>query len=133
MRLTYDTKNLERELEKRLSKRALIRITDHALTEAGEVVLKAIRANLKYFRDTGAEYGEAKLSKPAWENGNRTIRVYWEGEKHRYSIVHLNEKGFYAKDGKFIRPKGMGAIDKALRASRDKFFKVYAEEVSKLL
>ncbi|EGQ4170116.1 hypothetical protein FOL42_11225 [Staphylococcus pseudintermedius] len=133
MRLIYDTKKLERELEKRLSKRALMRITDRALTEAGEVVLEAIRTNLKYFRDTGAEYGEVKFSKPTWENGKRTIRVYWEGEKHRYSIVHLNEKGFYAKDGKFIRPKGMGAIDKALRASRDKFFKVYAEEVSKLL
>ncbi|WP_404962426.1 hypothetical protein P3K46_05215 [Staphylococcus pseudintermedius] len=106
MRLIYDTKKLERELEKRLSKRALMRITDRALTEAGEVVLEAIRTNLKYFRDTGAEYGEVKLSKPTWENGKRTIRVYWEGEKHRYSIVHLNEKGFYAKDGKFIAQKG---------------------------
>ena len=47
----------------------------------GKVVLEAVKANIRYFRDTGAEYGEAKLSDPKWERGQRTVRIYWEGEK----------------------------------------------------
>ena len=52
---------------------------------------------------------------------------------HRYSIVHLNEKGFHARNGKFIRPKGFGAIDKALRTAEKEFYKTVQEEVEKLL
>lgn len=133
MKIDYEAVDISKEVEKRLGKRKLQRITDYALEQAGEVVLDAIKANLKHFRDTGSEYGEAKLSKPMWEGGHRSVRIYWEGEKHRYSVVHLNEKGFYARNGKFVRPKGMGAIDKALRASRDKYFKVFNEELEKLI
>ncbi|MCE4965302.1 hypothetical protein BUX97_02475 [Staphylococcus chromogenes] len=121
------------ELDKRFSKRKMIQIYDKALIAAGNEVLKAVKANIRYFRDTGAEYGEAKLSKPEWEKGLRSVRVYWEGPQHRYSVVHLNEKGFYARNGKFIRPKGMGAIDNAIRSSRQTFYKVVEQEVSKLL
>ncbi|WP_281197379.1 hypothetical protein [Staphylococcus felis] len=133
MKLDYKQVDISKEIEKRIGKRRLLKITDQALVEAGKVVYDVVKANLRYFRDTGAEYGEIKLSNPMWEKGNRSIRIYWEGEKQRYSIIHLNEKGFYARDGKFIRPKGLGAIDKALRASRERFFKVFNEEISKLI
>lgn len=129
----FDEKAIMEELDKRFSKRKMIQIYDKALIAAGNEVLKAVKANIRYFRDTGAEYGEAKLSKPEWEKGLRSVRVYWEGPQHRYSVVHLNEKGFYARNGKFIRPKGMGAIDKAIRSSRQTFYKVVEQEVSKLL
>ncbi|MDT0670666.1 hypothetical protein [Staphylococcus chromogenes] len=129
----FDEKAIMAELDKRFSKRKMIQIYDKALIAAGNEVLKAVKANIRYFRDTGAEYGEAKLSKPNWEKGLRSVRVYWEGPQHRYSVVHLNEKGFYARNGKFIRPKGMGAIDKAIRSSRQTFYKVVEQEVSKLL
>lgn len=129
----FDEKAIMAELDKRFSKRKMIQIYDKALIAAGNEVLKAVKANIRYFRDTGAEYGEAKLSKPEWEKGLRSVRVYWEGPQHRYSVVHLNEKGFYARNGKFIRPKGMGAIDKAIRSSRQTFYKVVEQEVSKLL
>lgn len=133
MRLKAEKIDLSKELEKRIVKRQMNRIIDKALVEAGKVVLETVKANIRYFRDTGAEYGEAKLSDPKWERGQRTVRIYWEGEKHRYSVVHLNEKGFYGRDGKFVKPKGMGAIDKALRASRERYFKVFEEEVQKFL
>lgn len=129
----FDEKAVMAELDKRFSKRKMIQIYDKALIAAGNEVLKAVKANIRYFRDTGAEYGEAKLSKPEWEKGLRSVRVYWEGPQHRYSVVHLNEKGFYARNGKFIRPKGIGAIDKAIRSSRQTFYKVVEQEVSKLL
>lgn len=126
-------KELFKELDKKFGKRQRRKIFDIALVAAGEELLKAVKANIRYFRDTGKEYGEAKLSEPYWEGTYRSIRIYWEGPSQRYSIVHLNEKGFHARNGKFIRPKGLGAIDKAIRASKKTFYKVYEEEVEKLL
>lgn len=124
---------LQKELDRRFSRKRITQIIDDALLEAGQIVLDAIKANIRYFRDTGAEYAEAKISKPYWYKGVRSVRIYWEGPHHRYSIVHLNEKGFYAKNGKFVRPKGFGAIEKALRSAEVAFYKKVQEEVEKLL
>lgn len=126
-------KEFFKELDKKFGKRQRRKIFDIALVAAGEELLKAVKDNIRYFRDIGEEYGEAKLSEPYWEGTYRSIRIYWEGPSQRYSIVHLNEKGFHARNGKFIRPKGLGAIDKAIRASKKTFYKVYEEEVEKLL
>lgn len=124
---------LLKEMDRRFNSKRITKIIDEALIEAGQLVLEAVKANIRYFRDTGAEYGEAKLSKPYWDKGVRSIRLYWEGPHHRYSVVHLNEKGFYAKNGKFIKPKGFGAIEKALRSAEVAFYKKVQEEVEKLL
>lgn len=124
---------LQKELDRRFNRKRITKIIDDALLEAGQIVLDAIKANIRYFRDTGAEYAEAKISKPYWDKGVRSVRIYWEGPHHRYSIVHLNEKGFYAKNGKFVRPKGFGAIEKALRSAEVAFYKKVQEEVEKLL
>lgn len=131
--ISFDEKAIETLLKEKFNKTRMQKIYDKALVAAGEVVLQAVKDNIKYFRDTGAEYGEVKLSKPMWEKGERSVRIYWEDEKHRYSVVHLNEKGFHARNGKFIRPKGMGAIDKAIRSAKDRFYKVLAEEIEKAL
>lgn len=131
--IIFNEKEIMKELETKFSRRKMMQVYDKALISAGEVIKTAVKANLKYFRDTGAEYGEVKLSKPKWENGARSIRVYWEGPHHRYSIVHLNEKGFHDRSGKFVRPKGYGAIDKAIRSAKSTFYKVLEEEVEKLL
>lgn len=133
MGIKFDEKAVMKELEKKFSRTRRRKIYDAALIAAGQVILEAVKANIKYFRDTGAEYGEVKLSKPRWENGTRAVRVYWEGEKQRYSIIHLNEKGFHARNGKFIRPKGMGAIDKSIRSAKQTFYKVLQAEVEKAL
>ena len=124
---------LQKELDRRFNRKRITKIIDDALLEAGQIVLDVIKANIRYFRDTGAEYAEAKISKPYWDKGVRSVRIYWEGPHHRYSIVHLNEKGFYAKNGKFVRPKGFGAIEKALRSAEVAFYKKVQEEVEKLL
>lgn len=124
---------LQKDMEKRFSRQRMNKIIDKALIKAGNIVLDAIKSNIRYFRDTGAEYEEAKLSAPYWDKGVRSVRVYWEGPHHRYSIVHLNEKGFHARNGKFIRPKGFGAIDKALRTAEKEFYKTVQKEVEKLL
>ncbi|MGN5882745.1 hypothetical protein [Staphylococcus simulans] len=133
MSIKFNEQEAMKMLENKFNKTRMRKIYDKALVEAGMVMLDAVKANIKYFRDTGAEYGEAKLSKPFWDKGNRSIRIYWEGEKQRYTIVHLNEKGFHDRNGKFIKPKGMGAIDKAQRSAKDRFYKVLAEEIEKAL
>ncbi|GGG87721.1 hypothetical protein E2558_01980 [Staphylococcus pragensis] len=126
-------KELQKELERRFSRKRLNEIIDKALIKAGKIILEAIKGNIRTFRDTGAEYAEAKLSEPYWDKGIRSIRVYWEGPHHRYSVVHLNEKGFHARNGKFIKPKGYGAIDKAIRSAEKIFYQTVQEEMEKLL
>ncbi|WP_248559197.1 hypothetical protein [Mammaliicoccus sciuri] len=129
----FDEKAIMSYLEQTLGKRRMLKIYDEALSKAGEEVYNAVKANLRYFRDTGAEYGEIKLTKPMWENGIRSVRIYWEGPKNRYSIVHLNEKGFHTASGKFIKPRGYGAIEKALRSARQTFYKTIQTEVEKYI
>ena len=81
-------KQLQKDLENRFSRQRMNKIIDKALIKAGNIVLDAIKSNIRYFRDTGAEYGEAKLSAPYWDKGVRSVRVYWEGP-HPVSYTHL--------------------------------------------
>ncbi|MCS4486383.1 hypothetical protein [Staphylococcus americanisciuri] len=127
----FDEKAVLNHIEKKVGVRKLRKIYDLALEEAGKVVLDAVKSNIRHFRYTGAEYGEVKLSKPAWEGGKRTIYVYWEGPHDRYKIVHLNEKGYHSVNGKFIKPEGIGAIDRAMRSAKESFFKKIQEELEK--
>lgn len=120
---------MQKELDRRFNRKRITKIIDDALLEAGQIVLDAIKANIRYFRDTGAEYAEAKISKPYWDKGVRSVRIYWEGPHHRYSIVHLNEKGFYAKNGKFVRPKGFGRLKKHYVLQKLRFIKKYRKKL----
>ncbi|MBW0761338.1 hypothetical protein [Mammaliicoccus lentus] len=129
----FDEKEVYKWLENSIGKKRIRKIYDEALIKAGEKVKDAIQANLKYFRDTGAEYGEIKLSNPMWENGLRSVRIYWEGPKNRYSIIHLNEKGFHTASGKFIKPRGYAAIEKALRSAEKLFYKTIQEEIERYI
>ena len=56
-------KQLQKDLENKFSRQRMNKIIDKALIKAGNIVLDAIKSNIRYFRDTGAEYEEAKLSR----------------------------------------------------------------------
>ena len=49
-------KQLQKDLENRFSHQRMNKIIDKALIKAGNIVLDAIKSNIRYFRDTGAEY-----------------------------------------------------------------------------
>lgn len=127
----FDEKEAMDYLTRKVGPTKMRKIYDLALIEAGQIVLDAIKSNIRHFRYTGAEHGEVKLSKPKWEGGKRTVIIYWEGAKDRYKVVHLNEKGFRMVNGKFFKPKGFGSIDRAMRSARESYYKKIKEEIEK--
>ncbi|ENH96722.1 hypothetical protein J416_09499 [Gracilibacillus halophilus YIM-C55.5] len=100
-------------LEKELGQKAVQRISDAALTDAAEIFLDELKRQFESWSDKGYSIEEMTLSKPFWEGGTRTIKVYWKGPHDRYRIIHLNEFGTV----KNPNPDGKGSIARAIRNS----------------
>lgn len=118
-------------LETKYGKSATKRITDFALTKAGNKVVSIIKGNMKSFEDTGESVEETTLSKPMTIKGVRTVKIHWRGPKQRYRIIHLNEYGHYDRSGKWINTAGKGVIENAMREGRETYFRTVKEEMRK--
>ena len=118
-------------LETKYGKSAMKRITDFALTKAGNKVVSIIKSNMKSFEDTGESVEETTLSKPMTIKGVRTVKIHWRGPKQRYRIIHLNEYGHYDRSGKWINTAGKGVIENAMREGRETYFRTVKEEMRK--
>lgn len=122
-----------RELEKQLNVRFgpvhSKRWIDKALLEGAKHIKKAIYDNFDEFKDTGKSQKEITISDPIWLNGKRTIKIHWRGPNKRYRIIHLNEFGTV----KNPNPKGKGAVDRAIRQSREIYFKTLKSEVERYM
>lgn len=94
------------------------------LLKGAEVVKTAIIKEFGKFKDTGASINEIKISKPIKFNNKSKVTLYWDRPNKRYKIIHLNEYG-YTKHGKKkaskIKPRGFGAIQRALLLSRNNY------------
>ena len=118
-------------LETKYGKSAMKRITDFALTKAGNKVVSIIKGNMNSFEDTGESVEETTLSKPMTIKGVRTVKIHWRGPKQRYRIIHLNEYGHYDRSGKWINTAGKGVIENAMREGRETYFRTVKEEMRK--
>jgi len=112
-------------IERRIGPAAMSKIIDRALREGARTIKSEIVSQFQSFRDTGASINEIVISKPMTLNGARTVVIHWRGPKNRYSIIHLNEHGTI----KNPNPRGKGAIERALRAGRQKYFDTIAAQV----
>lgn len=99
------------ELERKLGKSNIQRLSDKALTEGAKVFVAELKRQFETFKDTGASIDEITISKPMTVAGNRVVKVYWRGPKNRYRIIHLNEWGTINNPN----PRGKGKIALALR------------------
>ncbi|MEC5422392.1 hypothetical protein QGM71_02665 [Virgibacillus sp. C22-A2] len=113
------------DLESKLGKEGMQRISDQALIDAADEFVKALRSEFQSFRDTGASIDEITTTGPEWVNGVRSIKVHWKGPKGRYRIIHLNEWGTV----KNPNPRGKGAVARAMKRSE----KAYRDAVRKAL
>ena len=118
-------------LETKYGKSAMKRITDFALTKAGNKVVSIIKGNMKSFEDTGESVEETTLSKPMTIKGVRTVKIHWRGPKQRYRIIHLNEYGHFDRPGKWVNTAGKGVIENAMREGRETYFRTVKEEMRK--
>lgn len=120
---------LNKELDKRFSGRALNRIVDRALNSGADVIVRELERNFTTFQDTRASKDEITKSKPMTLNGNRTVVIHWSGPKQRYTIIHLNEFGTI----KNPNPRGKGAIESALRAGQAEYRRVISSEIGRAI
>lgn len=126
-------KELERELNVRYGQSNMNAIIDKALVAGGHKVLAIIKAEQSKYKDTGETVREAKLSEPMWIGGERVVKIHWRGPRDRWRIIHLQESGFYNKDGSFNSPKSKGALQRAMVAGREVYFLTIKKELEKHL
>lgn len=118
------------DLEKRLGKQTMQRISDKALTEGAKVFVKELQSQVRTFSDgkgksKGYTYDEITISEPMWVNGVRTIKIHWRGPHDRYRIIHLNEWGTVNNPN----PRGKGAIARAMRNAENAYRRVIKETI----
>lgn len=116
---------LLKELEIRLGKDGMQRISDKALMNAAEEFVKTLKSEFESFKDKGHSISEITIQGPEWKNNVRTIIVRWRGPHGRYRIIHLNEWGTIRNPN----PRGKGAIARAMKNSE----KAYRDAVRKAL
>lgn len=124
-------KELEQELTEKFSPEKMQRIVDKALVAGGRRVLHVVKQQQAKYRDTGATVSEATLSDPMTLNGQRIVKIHWRGPKNRYSIIHLQENGFYNKDGTFNNPPSKGALQRAIIEGKEVYFQTVKSELEK--
>lgn len=107
------TEEILANIEKKMGKAKANRVINKALrTTADEIVLLTKEA-VAYYRDTGATYDEVvRGNVKGASSGIKSIDVGWKGDMSRWRLVHLNEFG-YTRFGKYVRPQGMGAVQRA--------------------
>lgn len=119
-------------IEKKMGKAKANRVINKALrTTADEIVLLTKEA-VAYYRDTGATYDEVvRGNVKGASSGIKSIDVGWKGDMSRWRLVHLNEFG-YTRFGKYVRPQGMGAVQRAADKSKTTAWKNMREGLEEL-
>lgn len=105
------------ELEKRLGKESMERISDEALIKGAELFVKILNAYIgtsgKYAK--GWTVDDTSIEGPEYVRGVKTVKIHWNGPHGRYRIIHLNEWGTV----KMPNPPRKGAIAKAMREAEE--------------
>lgn len=105
------------ELEQRLGKQAMERISDEALIKGAELFVKILNAYI----GTGGKHAkgwtvaDTSIEGPVYIGGVKTVKIHWNGPHGRYRIIHLNEWGTV----KTPNPPRKGAIAKAMREAEE--------------
>ena len=108
-----------RALEAKLGKSRTTRVVNKALRNTGDDIVEIVKESVDYYRKTGATYDEVVKSRiKVSPTGVKGIDVGWRGDKNRWRLVHLNEFG-YTRFGKYVRPRGMGAVQRAADKSKE--------------
>lgn len=110
-----------RNIESRLGRPAMERMAGQAIRPGAEIVYRNMQRSMESFKDTGASKDEMKISEIQTSRGKVRIRIYWQGPRNRYRLIHLNEHG-YTRYGKRYSPPGLGKIAGAMRSSERSYF-----------
>ena len=108
-----------RALEAKLGKSRTTRVVNKALRDTGDDIVELVKESVAYYQKTGATHNEVvKSGIKGSSKGIKEVDVGWRGDKDRWRLVHLNEFG-YTRFGKYVRPRGMGAVQRAADKSKE--------------
>src|SRR5699024_12833641 len=86
---------LEKELNRRLGKSKMQRVSDDALYRGAQVYVKAIKREMSSRPNKGDAKGwsneDITIAEQMWIGGARTVTIHWNGPHGRHRIIHLNE------------------------------------------
>lgn len=104
-----------------------------AINAGGQIVYKNIEGAVSTYSGlpgtTGATRDETTFTMDT-TRGRVQGRVFWQGNRQRYRLIHLNEKG-YTRNGKFYSPRGRGAIARAMDRSETAYFRTVRRELQR--
>lgn len=118
-----------KEIEHRFGKTAMRERVGQAIMPGAKKVHRNMARSMESFKDTGASIEEMQISSVQTNGGKIIVHIYWEGPKQRYRLIHLNERG-YTRGGKRYKPRGQGAIARALRQSEQDYFETVKRGLS---
>lgn len=117
------------ELERKLGRENVQRISDKALVDAAEEFVKVLKQGFIAAGDKGYAKGytvdEITITGPMTEGSTRVIKVHWRGPHGRYRLIHLNEWGTINNPN----PPKKGVIARTMKRAE----KVYHDAVRKAL
>jgi HK97 gp10 family phage protein len=117
------------DLERQLGTQFSNEVAKEALEAGAKELAKEIDKEFVKFKDTGASMEETTIGKYENRRGVRSIRIHWKGDKERYRVIHLNEWGTSQNP----RPKGFGAIARAMENSRQDYRKATEDVIRRNL
>lgn len=125
-------RDFQKRLEKQLGSKKMKAITRKAINQGAESVKSKVKEDIAPFKDTGATYDEVVLQNARQVGGDIRADLGWNGPKERWRLIHLEEWG-YQRNGRQIKPRTFGAIDKSLKSSEQRYLSIVESEMKKNL
>lgn len=115
------------ELESRLGKDNMERISDAALLKGAQLFVKVLNASIGTSGKLakGWTVADTSIEGPEYVGGVKTVKVHWNGPHGRYRIIHLNEWGTV----KMPNPPRKGAIARAMRQAENAYREIIKQAV----
>lgn len=126
-------KEIKKELDSKYSEANVRRVTDEALIDGGNMMLRKVKSGQAKYQDYGNTYREAKLSDIMRVKDQAFVTIYWSGSHNRWSIVHLQEYGHYNKDGTFNNTDSKGLLQRTLLINYQAYFRTIQESLRRSL
>ena len=126
-------KEVKKELDTKYSEANVRRVTDEALVDGGNMMLRKVKAEQAKYQDWGNTYREAKLSDVMRVKDISFVTIYWHGPHNRFSVIHLQEYGHYNKDGTWNDTDSKGALTRTLITGYRAYFNTIQESLRKSL
>lgn len=128
-------KRIEKELSTKYGPANMERISRKALLAGVDAMKDLIKAEQMKNADTGATVKSITISDVSDQGRKMIVRVHWnDGTKpSRYNVIHLQENGFYNRDGTFNSPSSKGMLQRLMIAGRKAYTETIEAELRKSL